>query len=207
MPKKVLTRKDRDKLRHHREILDAALSLFSEYGFHSVTMQQVADKAEFSIGTLYNFFDSKEDLYKTLLGELTEKFHNAMISAIDSGSDEIEMLRNFATAKAAVFCENLEIVRLYFQETSGAGLNFKVGLDDEIKVRYTEFIKKLTKVFADGIKRKRFNNIADPYFLAICIDSLTTAILFGCLEDPEIRSYPQDPDILLDILFKGLLDS
>lgn len=207
MPKKELTRREREKLEHRREILDAALHLFSEYGFHDVSMQQVADRSEFSIGTLYNFFDNKEHLYSTLLGELSEKFHHAVTSAIDAGSDEIEMLRNFVTAKAEIFSENIEIVRLYFQETSGARFNFKAGLDEEIRTRYAEFMKKLTMVFANGIKKKRFNNIADPYLLAVALDSLTNAILLGCLEDPENRSYPQDPDVILNIFFKGLLVS
>ena len=207
MSKNGLTRREREKLKHRQEILDAALHLFSEYGFHSVSMQQVADRSEFSIGTLYNFFDNKEHLYSTLLNELSEKFHHAVTSAIDTGSDETEMLRNFVTAKAEIFYENVEIVRLYFQETSGAHFNFKTGLDEEIRIRYAEFMKKLTMVFANGIKKKRFNNIADPYLLAVALDSLTNAILLGCLEDPKNKSYPQDPDVLLNIFFKGLLVS
>jgi len=207
MPRGELTRRERAKLRHRKEILDAALYLFSEHGFHNVSMQQVAERAEFSIGTLYNFFDNKEHLYKTLLGELTGKFQHAVTSAIDAGSDETEMLRNYVTAKAAIFCENMEVVQLYFQETSGASFNFKAGLDAEVRVQHAQFIKRLAKVFANGIKKKRFNNIADPYFLAIAVDSFTNAILLGCLEDPENRSYPQDPDVLLNIFFKGLLVS
>jgi len=207
MSKNGLTRREREKLKHRQEIMNAAIHLFSNNGYHNVSMQQVSDKSEFSIGSLYNFFDSKEHLYNSLLGELSEKFHHAVTSAIDSGSEETEMLRNFVTAKAEIFCDNMDIVRLYFQETSGARFNFKAGLDEEIRIRYVEFMKKLTMVFANGIKKKRFNNIADPYLLAVALDSLTNAILLGCLEDPKNRSYPQDPDVLLNIFFKGLLVS
>ncbi|RLE29108.1 MAG: TetR/AcrR family transcriptional regulator [Acidobacteria bacterium] len=207
MSRNEMTRREREKLKHRQEILDAALHLFSEYGFHNVSMQQVADRSEFSIGTLYNFFDNKEHLYSTLLDELSKKFHHAVTSAVEAGSEETEMLRNFVIAKAEIFCENMEVVRLYFQETSGSRFNFKAGLDEEIKIRYAEFMKKLTTVFANGIKKKCFNNIADPYLLAVALDSLTNAILLGCLDDPENMSYPQDPDVLLNIFFKGLLVS
>ncbi|RKZ13460.1 TetR/AcrR family transcriptional regulator [bacterium] len=207
MSKNELTRREREKLKHRQEILDATLYLFSEYGFHNVSMQQVADRSEFSIGTLYNFFDNKEHLYGTLLSELSQKFIHEVTSAIDAGSEETEMLRNFLTAKAEVFYENMMIVRLYFQETSGIRFNFKAGLDEEIRIRHAEFMAKLTMVFANGIKKKRFNNIADPYLLAVALDSLTNAILIGNLEDPENRSYPQDPDVFLNIFFKGLLVS
>jgi hypothetical protein len=48
--------------------------------------------------------------------------------------------------------------------------------------------------------------IADPYYLAVALDSLTNAFLFLWLEAPERHPYPEDPDIILNILFKGLVD-
>ena len=205
MPKGEMTRREREKLRHRREILDAALVLFSEHGYHNVSMQMVATRSEFGMGTLYGFFQNKENLYHTLIVELADNFHKTLSNAIGSGSDEIEKLRNYVTAKATVFSENLDVVRLYSRETSGSSFKFKVGLADEIRARHAEHLEDLARVFADGIKKKRFKRIADPYFLALAVDSLTNAILLGCLEDPEKGPYPQDPDVLLNIFFNGLL--
>jgi len=56
------------------------------------------------------------------------------------------------------------------------------------------------------MKRKRFKKIADPYHLAIALDSFTNANLLLCLEAPEHYSYPEDPDMILNILFKRLVD-
>ena len=207
MPNEDIPRREREKLRRRRDILDAAQALFSERGFHEVSMQHIATEAEYAIGTLYNFFENKEDLYHTLIRELTDKFHESLTKAIDSGDDEVERLRNYVTAKAAVVRDNLAVVRIYFRETSRARFDIRAGLDDEIRTRHTQFMDGLAKVFEDGIKMKRFNNIGDPYLLALANDSLTNAILIGCLEDPENDSYPQDPDVLLNIFFKGLLDS
>ena len=47
--------------------------------------------------------------------------------------------------------------------------------------------------------------IADPYSLAVAIESLTNAFLFLWLEAPERHPYPEDPDTILNILFKGLV--
>ena len=207
MPKNELSRREREKERHRNDILDAALILFSEFGFHSVSMQQVADKAEFSIGTLYNYFRNKEDLYSHLLDKLTDRFHADLTGALSEGNDEIEKLRNYIIAKSLVFRENLDIVLLYFRETSGVKLNLKAGLDDRIRIQYVELLALLAGVFEDGIRKKRFHGIAEPYFLALTLDSLTNATLLGCLEDPEKRLYPQDPDVFLNVLFKGLLVS
>ncbi|HNU75958.1 MAG TPA: helix-turn-helix domain-containing protein, partial [Deltaproteobacteria bacterium] len=77
------SRRERERARQRRDILDTALRLFSEKGYHSVTMHEIADKAEFAVGTLYKFFRNKEDLYKALILETTKEFHEAIVAALE----------------------------------------------------------------------------------------------------------------------------
>jgi TetR/AcrR family transcriptional regulator len=202
-----LTRKERERLRHRQQILDAAQVLFAEHGFHDVSMQQVAAKAEFSIGSLYNFFKNKDDLYKTLIRDLSDRFQRAITDAMDSTDDEVEKLRSYVAAKTRVVRENMDIIRLYLRETSGPGLNIRAGLDDEIRVRRARFLDVLAGTFADGIAKGRFAGIADPHLLAVGIEAVTNTVLIECVEDPLNRSFPEDPDVLLNIFFRGLLVS
>jgi TetR/AcrR family transcriptional regulator len=205
MEQKTLSRKERDFLRHRREILEAALGLFSEKGFHNVSMQEIAQKAEFAIGTLYKFFANKEDLYKALVLEQSEKFDNALMQSIEESDDETEKLRNYVRAKGDVFTANVSMIRLYFAETRGASFNIMAGLDSEIRERYGHFLEELASVFASGMEKKRFKKIGEPYYLAVSIESLTNAFLFLWLEAPDRHPYPDDPDTILNILFKGLV--
>ena len=50
-----------------KEILDTALELFSNEGFATTSISKIALKAGISKGLLYNYFDSKEDLIKTII--------------------------------------------------------------------------------------------------------------------------------------------
>jgi len=50
-------------------ILKSALQLFSSGGYFNTSIRQIAIKAKVSTGLLYNYFDSKEDLLKSLLGQ------------------------------------------------------------------------------------------------------------------------------------------
>ena len=199
-----MTRRDREKLRQRQDMLDAALELFSEKGYHNVSMHKIAEKAEFAIGTLYKFFRNKEDLYKALILQQAGRFHDALTNAIEEGDDEIEKLRNYVKAKGAIFMDNVSVVRLYFAETRGASFNIKAGLDNEIRKRYIQFLHRLSLVFESGIKRKRFREIAKPYHLAVALDALSNAFLFLWLDSPEQHPYPENPDTILNILFRGL---
>jgi AcrR family transcriptional regulator len=206
MENKKLSRREKEKLSHRQEMLAAALELFSEKGYHNVSMHEIAEKAEFAIGTLYKFFKNKEDLYKALILEQADKFHDAGTKAIEEPDDEIEKLRNYVKVKGEVFRANVSLIRLYFAETRGASFNVTAGLDREIRERYGQFLQTLTSVFEKGIKKKRFKKIADPYHLAVALDNLSNAFLFLWLEAPDRHPYPEDPDIILNILFKGLVD-
>jgi len=207
MEQEKLSRKEREYRRHRQEILEAALELFSQNGFHNVSMNEIAQKAEFAVGTMYKFFENKEDLYKALVLEQADKFHRTLTAAIEGPGDEIEKIRNYTRVKGEVFTANVQMIRLHFAETRGASFNVRAGLDSEIRERYGHFLEMLASVFASGMEKKRFKKIADPYHLAVAIDSLTNAFLFLWLEAPDRHPYPEDPDVILDILFKGLIDS
>jgi AcrR family transcriptional regulator len=187
-------------------MLAAALDLFSEKGYHNVSMHQIAEKAEFAIGTLYKFFQNKEDLYKALVLEQCDNFEDAITRAIEEPEDEVEKLRNYIRTKGERFRENLPFVRLFLAERRGASFNIKAGLDDEMRKRHYAFLERLASIFESGIKKKRFKKIAAPFYLAVALDSVLDAFLLLWLDAPEHHPYPEDPDAILDVFFKGLVE-
>ena len=199
------TRKEREKMRRRRDMLNAALALFSEKGYHNVSMHEIAERAEFAIGTLYKFFENKEDLYKALLMEQTEKFHAAMTEAMQKPGDEVTKLRTFVRVKGELFCSNLPFVRLFLAESRGASFNVKAGLDDDMRKGYEETLGTIAGIFEQGIKNGRFRETAPPHLLASSLDSVINAFLLLSLESPDLHPFPEDPDTILNIFFLGLL--
>jgi AcrR family transcriptional regulator len=62
-------RRAREKAQRRREILDAARQEFFDRGFHHPTVDDVAARAEVSKGTIYLYFESKEEILAHLLLE------------------------------------------------------------------------------------------------------------------------------------------
>jgi AcrR family transcriptional regulator len=200
------SRREREKLRQRQEVLDVALRLFSEKGFHTVSMHEIAREAEFAIGTLYKFFRNKEELYKALVMQLSDRFHRALTEVIEGDAPEIEKLRAYLRVKAELFRNNVAAIRLYFAETRGARFNVMAGLEREIRERRGNILRSLAAIFEQGMNRKRFRRVAAPFHLAIALDSMATAFLFHWLEDPQGHPFPEEPDTILNILFKGLVN-
>jgi len=206
MEDQKLPRRERERLRQRQEMLAAALELFSQKGYHNVSMHEIAEKAEFAIGTLYKFFQNKEELYKTILLERCDDFEAAFQRAMAQADDEVEKLRQYVRFRGDRFRHNLPFVRLFLAESRGISFNLKAGLDDEVRKRYYDILKKLAAVFACGIDNKRFKKIADPYYLAVALDSAIDASLLLWVDAPERHPYPEDPDAILAIFFKGLME-
>lgn len=200
------TRREREKEQHRLEILDVALELFSAKGYHNVSMQEIAQKAEFSVGTLYSFFDNKETLYKALILDRAGRFHEAIVSLLTGPNEEIEKLRDYVRVKGQLFGTNLPFIRLFIAESGGATFNMKAGLDEDMRRQYAKTLEYLASVFESGIKKARFRGIAAPYSLAVALDSVINAFLLLSLEAPDVHPYPKNPDTILDIFFRGLAE-
>ncbi|OCN01056.1 hypothetical protein A7X67_06675 [Clostridium sp. W14A] len=65
-------------------ILLAAKELFKQYGYHKVSIAEIAEKASVSQVSIYNFFESKENLKNQLMKTLWEDYYHTILSVINS---------------------------------------------------------------------------------------------------------------------------
>ncbi|MCF8275369.1 MAG: TetR/AcrR family transcriptional regulator [Flavobacteriales bacterium] len=61
-----------------RQILDAALQVFAHDSYHGASMAAVAKQAKVSKGLIYNYFESKEEVLKTIIIDLFEELMNLL---------------------------------------------------------------------------------------------------------------------------------
>ncbi len=200
-----LPRRDREKLRQRGEILEAALRLFSEKGYHNVSMHEIAKEAEFGIGTLYKFFTNKEDLYKALIMEMAEKYHHTLMQVLEQERNPLQAINRYIAVRRELFFDNLPVMRLYFAETRGASFNIKAGLDQNILKLYDEGIGLLASIFEKGIKDHVFRSL-DPYYMALALEGTINAFLFRIMNDPAQFTAADNLSIATDIFFRGVLN-
>lgn len=176
----VLTRKEKEKLMHKDAILKAALRLFSSKGFHNVSMQDISAEAEFAVGTLYNFFASKEQLFTELLSGCAERIYEILWPILTGDGREDEILRKFIRSHNRLVEENIDFIKLYVSEQGNLVTAHNVGnvQADELK---TILRDKMEEIIWVGIKKKIFRSI-DAKTAA---HSLTAALQSFILESCE----------------------
>jgi AcrR family transcriptional regulator len=91
----ISERKEREREDRRTAILETAKALILERGAADLSMQDIAGAAELSKATLYLYFDSKDALFKAILGEAVEAFAayvEARIAPDASGLDALKAL-------------------------------------------------------------------------------------------------------------------
>ena len=79
----------------HDAILEAALGLFAEFGFHGTAVPQVAEKAKVGAGTIYRYFESKEALVNALYQREKRRMLAAVLSEFPFDRPPREQFRTF----------------------------------------------------------------------------------------------------------------
>lgn len=95
-------RRERQKAQTRQAIIDAATELFLEHGYENFSLRQVAEQIGYSPGTIYLYFDDKDDLLFTIADEGFRRFGEALQAAVDAAPDDPQqqlegMARNYIT--------------------------------------------------------------------------------------------------------------
>jgi len=75
-----------------RQIIDSTVNLFIEHGYHKTTTRMIAKAANFSIGSLYEYIGSKEDLLYLVCKTIHEEVQKAVENALSDTDKEKERL-------------------------------------------------------------------------------------------------------------------
>ena len=89
------TRIQREKT---KAILEAALDVFSDFGFRGTTIDMIAQRAGLSKPNILYYFDNKEAIHKSLLAELLQTWL-APLREIDANGDPIEEICQYVAQK------------------------------------------------------------------------------------------------------------
>ncbi|NNF56896.1 MAG: TetR/AcrR family transcriptional regulator [Rhodothermaceae bacterium] len=117
----VLSRRDRERLARRQAMLDAALAVFAEKGYEGATLDEVAERAEFGKGTLYNYFPGGKE---SILFALLDEVYDGLVAIIEAYfTDEAEqhrptraLFRDFIAALIAYFSERQAVFMIMVKE-------------------------------------------------------------------------------------------
>ena len=137
--------------RRRRQIADAAVQLFIDNGFHKTTTRQIARKAGVSIGSLYEYIASKEDVLYLVCESIyfeVEKSVAKTMEKVGIGGDALsEVIRAYF-----LVCHRMsDLILLIYQETRSLPLQWRKRVQEN-ELRITGiFVEMLASLTAEGV--------------------------------------------------------
>jgi AcrR family transcriptional regulator len=133
--------------RRRRQIVDAAVELFIQNGFHKTTTRQIAGAAGFSIGSLYEYVASKEDILYLVCDAIHAEMESGMADAMQRVSTEDNPLAEVIRAYLLVCDRMNDHILLIYQETQSLPHKWRqVVLESEVRITglFTRALAQLT---------------------------------------------------------------
>lgn len=109
--------KDKRLVKIRREqMIKGAISLFKEKGFHRTTTREIARQAGFSIGTLYEYIRSKEDILYLVCDQIYDEVQTKIQEALDLNHVTIDTIREGIASYFRIVDEMQDEVLVMYQE-------------------------------------------------------------------------------------------
>ena len=196
------TRRDREHQQHLRHILDAAESIFAEKGFFRATMRQIARRAEFALGTIYSYFQSKTGLYRRVIETKTEELASFVAREMKSESSVRGQVEKFVQAKMSFFRENLSFLRLYLAEVDASPLDPEHVLREKARQSYDSMLRGLADTMRRGIDEGLLKQ-ADADLLARALDGVTNSFALSWLRSEKRPSVAAECRVAAELFLYG----
>jgi AcrR family transcriptional regulator len=201
-------RKEREKEARRGAILEAAKGVFFEKGLQGTTMDQIAEAAELSKGSLYRYFPSKEELYVSILVEGLEILYQKFSEATEGIEGWEQRLRNIALAFYGFYREHKNYFNiLFFLQHGELASHLSEELYQKCFDRGISCLNFLSEAIQEGINKGEIK-AQDPMETSAILWGAFNGILLLHEEEEHKKFIPSSLDHLIiksfDLMMEGL---
>lgn len=194
-----------DELKNKRQqILEAAYIIFSRKGYHRATVDEIIALADTGKGTVYNYFNNKEQLFFTLIKEISEPFETKLKTVVASHAAPVVKIKKLITLFLEFYVKNADLWRVMMHEVRGFGSegysNFQEEQRDKYRVRFTETIGTLQAVLQEAVEKGDIKP-CDTSKIAFGLFSVIVTVVFQKLIDETIE---ETAEKIADIFLYGI---
>ena len=205
----IQERKEREKERRRQQIMVAAKRVFSDKGFNKATMEDIAQEAELSPGTLYLYFKNKEELYASLSLRILQ-YLLIRVEHVndDKEADPEEKLKALMDAMYDVYeFDPLIIINMFHLQSSETLRNLSPQLMEEIKHLSRQSLGAIAKIFEKGVEQGLFYD-RHPVALADTFWAMFSGVVLWLtskkLIDKEKDYLKQTLELAFEIFGRGI---
>jgi AcrR family transcriptional regulator len=192
---------DEDKSARRDEIMAAAKKVFARKGFHAATIADVAKEAGLAYGSVYWYFDSKDELFHALMAVEEQALRSHLAAAVEApGRDGVEAsFRHAVQATFEFFEADKATVKLLFRDAYALGDRFEKHLGGI----YERFIDNI-ETFIVVAQQRGEVVAAPPRMVAYTLAALIGQLAHRRLSTDDGVTAAEVADFVVSLVLNGL---
>jgi TetR/AcrR family transcriptional regulator, fatty acid metabolism regulator protein len=184
-----------------RLILDAAVRVFAQKGYHTSRVGDIAEEAGVAHGLLYHYFRSKEELLVTIFRETWRDVLDAVRAVEETDETARERLAGIAKILLRAWRRDPDLVRVLVREvTRSSHLQQRI---DEIDAAFSGLERIIARGQADGEFRADVDARMVSYVFYGALEEILTGWVLGQLEDGD-EAIAQAEQTVIEVVCGGL---
>lgn len=192
-----------------RNVMDAARSLFSKYGYAATTLANIAEEAGVTHGAIYHHFDSKANLHAALIEEASLVTSEAVEAAVQQGGSLQEIIQHIIVHVMRLLEEDRRFregaALSLFQPTTT--LPRMTGHTEQKPGEIVRLVERIAMHFKQGIEAGELPSDLDPTAIASSLVAYLSGLSLIWLTSSEgfpiKASAPEYTDIFLYGISEG----
>lgn len=198
------SRKQRELALRQEIIFEAAEAVLAERGLHRASVDEVAKRAEVSVGTLYNLFGNKENLYTSLLERGVDEVREAVRARVADAATAIDKLHAALDAIFAYFADHQRAFRVYVTASHGMEWNVLPQFGDRVFRSMQAFLGDITALCRGAVREGTLPRI-DAALLAMTLMGTVNSYVTHWATDRrgDLAAYQQGAHEILDALSRS----
>lgn len=167
-------------------VIDSATKEFAKKGYHDASIGSIADKAGISVGSIYKYFENKQDLFLTIIDESISRIETLLLGLAKADEDVMIKVEKILREIISVSREDEVLIKLY---------NSMTTINDKKLARQfaTEMEKITAEVYTEAIREGQENGEIrkdiDPGIAAFLIDDLFMSLQFSFASDYYVQRF------------------
>jgi len=198
-----MNRRERERHWRRQYILSVAEKLFAKNGFYRTGITEIAKASEFGIGTVYQFFKNKEEIYATLVGRRFDNLFELIKEATSKAGTPTEMIKALIKTKLYFFQKNYDFLKIFISEHGEVFVHVREDWRRELRKKYHAYIDFVAKIVEEGIKKGEFKDLP-PKEAATLIIGSCNALIYKWTTDETENSLTKKLPQVLEVIFYGL---
>ncbi|MDW7730181.1 MAG: TetR/AcrR family transcriptional regulator [Bacillota bacterium] len=181
-------------------ILLAAIDMFLEKDYYQVTIVEIAGRAGVGKGTVYEYYSSKEDLFRECFSYCTEAYLKSFNEHLSRTSTVRKTMRDIIVTHIEMLSENRKGLHLLYK---GRPYNFH-ELQNWVIEQRQSLLTGIAELIEEGIRLKEIRPDVDAKMAGRLFLALNYIVLGGIIVIDEDEVRQDQIDSLLDILWNGI---